>query len=473
MLFCSERFLLFFLVVFVAYWAISAARFRVWLLLGASIFFYASWNEWLTGLVCFSALADYLIGRGLDASRSQSVRRLLLGVSLAGNLSVLGYLKYANFFLDSLRDTLQMLGAEPSLPILSVILPLGISFYTFEAISYTVDVYQRRIPAERRLENFLLFILFFPHLIAGPIVRARDFLPQVERRKHWQWSRLNLGARFFLLGMFKKMAIADSMAALADPIFAAPEQFHTGALWMAAIAWVIQVYCDFSGYSDMAVGLAHMLGYKLVQNFNMPYLATSVAEFWRRWHISLSSWLRDYVYIPLGGSRGTPWQTKRNLLITMTLAGLWHGANWSYVIFGVLQGLLLIGHRSFQQYCQRRAPLSNFLQTLPGTALRIGITFATISVTLVIFRAPTLAAAGTMLTGMFSPQDGLSAQHLGMFAACAALMALCHLLAPWQDWKKMFAALPSPVRGVGYAIALSSALLLSPFVSKAFIYFQF
>ncbi len=212
--------------------------------------------------------------------------------------------KYVNFFLDSLEASLQLAGVSVSWPTLSIILPIGISFYTFEAINYTVDVYRRRVVAEKRLDHFLLFITFFPHLVAGPIVRARDFLPQIESMKRWNWNRLQLGVNYFLLGLFKKLVLADRLAMAADPIFEAPGDYKTAVVWIAMISYALQIYCDFSGYSDMALGLAHSLGFKLTKNFDTPYVARNVSEFWRRWHISLSTWLRDYLFIPLGGSRG-------------------------------------------------------------------------------------------------------------------------------------------------------------------------
>jgi alginate O-acetyltransferase complex protein AlgI len=472
MLFCSQQFLVYFLLIFTVYWILPWHRLRVWLLLFASFFFYASWNKWLAGLICVSSVLDYVIARGLEAGFARPWRRFLLGMSLAVNLGLLVYFKYANFFLKSLEEGLQALGASASLPVLSVILPVGISFYTFEAISYTVDVYRRRIPAERNLAHFMLFILFFPHLIAGPIVRARDFLPQVRRRKRWDWARLNLGAQYFLMGLFKKLAIADRMAAVADPIFANTELYSTTALWLGTLAWALQVYCDFSGYTDMALGTAHMLGYKLAQNFNMPYQSANIAEFWRRWHMSLSTWLRDYLYIPLGGSRGSHWQTNRNLLITMTLAGLWHGAQWSYVVFGLLHGLLLIGHRYFANFCDQCERLSGFLRTAAGTALRIALTFTAVSLIWVVFRSPTLGGAANMLRGMVVPQDGLGARKDTLWLS-VAIVVLCHILAQRGFCKRISAALPSPVRGVGYAAALTLALALAPQSQKVFVYFQF
>ena len=257
--------------------------------MAASFYFYASWNRWLALLIGVSTLADYLIGRGLDAASRPSLRRLLVGVSVTANLGLLAYFKYANFFLQSLADALHALGGSASPPLLQVFLPIGISFYTFEAINYTVDVYRRRVPAERNLAHFMLFITFFPHLAAGPIVRARDFLPQVRRPKRWDWNRMHLGVRLFVMGFFKKVVVADRMAGFADPVFANPGPYGTGAVWVAVLAYALQIYRDFSGYTDMAVGTAHLLGYKLAPNFDMPYLSANVSEFWRRWHISLSS----------------------------------------------------------------------------------------------------------------------------------------------------------------------------------------
>src|SRR5205823_8430177 len=319
--------------------------------------FYASWNKWLALIICVSTAMDYLVARGMDATDRPGWRKALLGLSLVANLGLLCYFKYVNFFLQPLREALRAVHAGYTIPVLDVILPIGISFYTFEAINYTVDVYRKKVRAERSLAHFMLFITFFPHLIAGPIVRARDFLPQMRRPKRWDWARLHLGAQYLLMGLFKKMAIADRMALYADPVFAEPARYGSGAVWLAVLAYALQIYCDFSGYTDMALGTAHLLGYKLAKNFDMPYLAVNVSEFWRRWHISLSSWLRDYLFIPLGGSRGTERQTCRNLLVTMALGGLWHGANWTFVVWGILHGLLLIVHRTFQGICRQHPRL--------------------------------------------------------------------------------------------------------------------
>lgn len=474
MLFCTLPFVLFFALVFALYWALPWPRARVYLLLAASIFFYAVWNKWLAVIVCVSTALDYLIARALDASPSIRLRKGLLAVSVTANLGLLCYFKYANFFLRSLEDGLHAAGLEASLPVLSVLLPLGISFYTFEAISYTVDVYRRRIRAERSLPHFMLFILFFPHLVAGPIVRARDFLPQVGRRKRWSWPRLALGARFVVLGVFKKLAVADLMAQFADPIFANPDAFAATALWMAAVAYALQVYCDFSGYSDIALGCAHLLGYRLTRNFDMPYLARNLAEFWRRWHISLSSWIRDYLFIPLGGSRCGRWRLYRNLILTMALAGLWHGAAWHYVVFGVVQGLMLCVHRGFRAFADGQPQLTAALAAAPGTALRVAFTFLCFCCSLVIFRSETLANAGTMLTRMLTAADGLAtplpALTLGLVVA---VVGLGHYCGQPERLKRLLTGVSPAAQGMALAVLFTCAVILAPDASKAFVYFQF
>ena len=474
MLFCSQQFLFFFLVVFVAYWITPWRPARVWLLLIASFYFYASWNPWLAWVIAVSSTVDYLVARGMDGTESRRWRLSLLLGSLVMNLSLLCYFKYANFFLASLEAGLRAAGASASFPVLSVILPIGISFYTFEAINYTVDVYRRQVKAERNLFHFMLFILFFPHLVAGPIVRAKDFLPQINRRKRWSWGRLNLGCQFFLMGLFKKLAIADQMALYSDPVFANPQQYGSGAVWLATIAYALQIYGDFSGYSDMALGAAHMLGYKLARNFNMPYLAANVSEFWHRWHISLSTWLRDHLFIPLGGSRGGTWSTCRNLLITMALGGLWHGAAWTLVAWGVLHGVLLIGHRFFHDYCKRRPRLDRVLQSNAGTLLRIAVTFLCVSIGWVFFRATTFDVALNMLERLVIPHSGwgppLSPVSLW---GLVAVVVVCHIVAHRGWWQHALRRLPAPAMGFGYAALVNFAFVLAPGVSKTFIYFQF
>ncbi len=414
-------------------------------------------------------------GAGHGSQSIAAPRKLLLAVSLVVNLGVLGYFKYANFFLLSLDEALIALGAPMWFGTLRVILPIGISFYTFEAINYTVDVYRRRVPAERNLGHFLLFILFFPHLVAGPIVRARDFLPQIKRHKRFSWPRMHLGAQFFLLGLLKKLAIADRMALYVDPVFAEPRAYGTATIWLAMIAYALQIYCDFSGYTDMAIGAAHMLGYKLAQNFNIPYISLNVSEFWRRWHISLSSWLRDYLFIPLGGSRGGNGRTYRNLLITMTLGGLWHGASWTFVVWGVLHGLLLIVHKMFQEFCVRRPLLERLLQSPPGTLLRLILTFFSVCIGWIFFRATTFSTAAAFLHRLMSFQTLPAAgpmPNVDLYLTIAVVI-VCHVVRRFDLWPKWQVRLPASMLGLSYAAAVTLALLLAPSGNKPFIYFQF
>jgi alginate O-acetyltransferase complex protein AlgI len=474
MLFTSQKFVYFFAVVFAIYWSLPWRRVRVWLLLGASFYFYASWNQWLAALIGISTTMDYFIARAMEAGAWSRWRKQLLIVSIAANLGLLCYFKYANFFLRSLEEALGAAGLSHSLPVLKVLLPIGISFYTFEAINYTVDVYRGRIRAEPNLLHFMLFITFFPHLVAGPIVRARDFLPQIRRPKRWDWVRMELGLQFLIMGLFKKLALADRLALFVDPVFAEPASYATGAVWLAVLAYALQIYCDFSGYTDMALGTAHLLGYKLAQNFNLPYLATNISEFWRRWHISLSSWLRDYLFIPLGGSRGSKWQTNRNLLVTMTLGGLWHGANWTFIVWGLLHGVLLIVHRSWRTFCQGRPQLDKLLQTAPGSALCLTVTFLSVSAGWVLFRATTFGTAVTIFQRLLMPHEGLAPPLRGDYLwVAAAVVALCSVLVQCGIWKRLAPRLPALALGLGYAVVIILIMLLIPDLGRAFIYFQF
>jgi alginate O-acetyltransferase complex protein AlgI len=494
MLFCSWKFARFFFVVFAVYWLIPWRRLRLRLplpgqrafvltgdevriawLVAASFYFYAAWNAWLALLICGTTLMDYFIALLLEALDRPRLRRGLLLFSLVANLGVLTYFKYVNFFLESFYDALGWAHA-PDRPLLNILLPVGISFYTFEAINYTVDVYRRKVRAERNPIHLLFFILFFPHLIAGPIVRARDFLPQIGRRKRWSWGRLQLGGELFLLGLLKKWVVADQLAGYADPVFSDPAGYSTGANWLGLLAFTIQVYCDISGYSDMALGLAHAFGYKLAQNFNMPYLAVNVADYWRRDHISLSTWLRDYLFIPLGGSRGTGRQTARNFLITMTLGGLWHGASWNFCLWGLLHGLFLTIHRSFHKFCTARPRLDGLLQSVPGTAVRMALTFFCIYQGFVLFRATTFGTAATMMHRLWVPADGPGIMHpfgYGFFWAIVTGFVLFHVAAVGRWWEKLSVRLPSPVLSSAYVLALVLCMVLAPLNEKPFIYFQF
>lgn len=476
--FHTQAFLVFFAVVLLAYWLMPRRwqMARIWLLVIASFHFYAAWSYELAFLVTGTTFADYLFGRAMGATSRQKLRRLIMFTSIVMNLGILCYFKYRGFFLNELHDGMQKLGMQPGFGTLdpaSIFIPFGISFYTFEAISYAVDVYQRKIEPEKSLPRFLLFILFFPHLVAGPIVRAGDFLKQTRRVKRWNWLRVQVGVQLFLVGAFKKMAIADRMALFCDPVLANPEQYNTVAMWFAVLSYAVRIYCDFSGYSDMALGAAHLFGYKLTNNFNMPYLATNVSDFWRRWHISLSSWLRDYIFIPLGGSRGSRWLNYRNLMITMILGGLWHGAAWGYVLWGAAHGLMLVLHKQFKDYCEDKPRLNAFLSTAFGTGLRITVTFISVGLCWVLFQ-PDLSKALTVFEKLFYLHKGLTLplNNRSLWIVVVFFFA-CQWLVRSGLWEKIYRRLPAPILGTGYAVCLCAALVLAPDSGSTFIYFTF
>lgn len=461
------KFLVFFCVVFSIYWGLRSHRLRMGWLLLASCFFYMAWNPWLISLIVLSASVDFVVALQLEKSTSASWRRLLLTLSVGINLSLLAFFKYTNFFLNTTHSFLGLVGVDVHTPALTILLPLGISFYTFETISYVVDVYQGKIPAVRSLLNYALYIMFFPHLVAGPIVRSRDFLPQLERRKRWDWDRLQLGVQLFLVGLFKKVVIADQLAGVVNPAFADPAAQSSSTLWLATLAYALQIYGDFSGYSDMAVGLAHMLGFKLPPNFNMPYFAANISEFWRRWHISLSTWLRDYLYIPLGGNRGGRWTAYRNLMLTMLLGGLWHGASWTFVFWGFYHGLLLSLHRLVK--------LPRWLGTPIAQPVLVLSTFLSVAIGWVFFRAQSFQDACTILHHLVWPTTGiqLDLASRALVVACLALVLCMHLLGTFVAVGRIERRLPAPVLGTVLALLLLLSLLLMPEDGSTFIYFQF
>lgn len=345
MLFNSYEFVLAFLpVVLAVWWLLPGTRARLLFLTLASYFFYSWWNWRFVPLMIASTTVDYIAGQKIAATDSARVRRWWLAASLSFNLLILGFFKYYNFFASSVAPVGQNLGMHWSLPVLNIVLPVGISFYTFNSMSYTIDLYRGRVRPARSLLHFSTFVAMFPHLIAGPIVRFSDIEERLANlRLRLGWADAGVGLSFFVLGLGKKILIADRLAPFVDDYFSAPSGHGAVMAWVAVIGYALQIYFDFSGYSDMAVGLARLLGFQFPINFNSPYKAMDIADFWRRWHISLSTWLRDYLFIPLGGSRGSTLLTARNLFLTMFLGGLWHGANWTFVAWGLYHGALLAG----------------------------------------------------------------------------------------------------------------------------------
>jgi alginate O-acetyltransferase complex protein AlgI len=465
MLFTTSNFFGFFAVAFAVYWLLGRHRWRLVWLTAASAFFYMCWNPWFILLILASTSVDYIVALRLNRVASPAGRKWLVALSVTVNLGILAGFKYAAFALETTREVTHWLGWTLPVEPIKAFLPLGISFYTFEAISYVVDVYRGKTRAVRNPLDYALYILFFPHLVAGPIVRPNDFLPQVARPKRFDWPRFQAGVQLFLLGLFKKAVIADQVALAIDPVFAEPAKFGSAALWLAVLGYAVQIYCDFSGYTDMALGLAHTLGFKLPNNFNAPYLATSPADFWRRWHISLSRWLRDYLYIPLGGNRGGPVRTMVNLFATMLLGGLWHGANWTFVVWGAYHGVLLAIQRLIPKGWDHPAlrPVGMFA------------TFLLVCVGWVLFRAQTLADAGTILRGMVTPVTGaeLAGDGALLVVLCLFVTLVGQALGQMRGSPRALFRVPAPVAGAAMAAALTLALVLLPAGGRVFIYFQF
>lgn len=344
MVFNSLSFAIFFPLVLGAYYLIDRKAQNLWLL-AASCVFYGWWDARFLLLLAFSTVVDFYCAQRIAASTAERTRKRFLQASLISNLTILGFFKYFNFFVTSADDALHALGVNAWSPVLRIVLPVGISFYTFQAMSYTIDVYRRHIPPCRSFATFALSVCYFPHLVAGPIQRASYLLPQLESERRVRWVNIQEGITLIAVGLFKKVGVADAVAPLVDLRFATPQLYGWSDLLLAVYLFAIQIYCDFAGYSDIARGVSKCFGIELMLNFDHPYFSTSITEFWRRWHISLSTWLREYLYIPLGGNRGGVVKTYRNLMLTMLLGGLWHGANWTFVIWGGLHGAYLAGHK--------------------------------------------------------------------------------------------------------------------------------
>lgn len=350
MVFNSIAFLIFFAVFYFMYWALnnkSTIFFRNAFILIASYVFYGWWDARFLGLIALSSLIDYAVGLGLSKNETLSKRKFLLALSLVSNLGMLAVFKYYHFFMESFQDFMAIFSVEVSESTLNIVLPVGISFYTFQTMSYTIDVYRKQLEPTRNFVTFFAFVSFFPQLVAGPIERASHLLAQFQDRKIFSYDMSVLGMRLVLWGFFKKLVLADNFGALADLIFNTEGELGGWSILAGTLFFAIQIYADFSGYSDIAIGLSKMLGFDLMTNFQTPYFARSFTDFWRRWHISLSTWFRDYVYIPLGGNQGSSVRLYRNIFITFLLSGLWHGANWTFIVWGALHGGILVFEKKF------------------------------------------------------------------------------------------------------------------------------
>ncbi len=465
MIFSSFQFLAFFSTVVLLLIVIPGSRFRKLLLLVASYFFYAYWDYRFIALILTSTIVDFLVGSALYHKEDRIQRKLLLLISLSVNLGLLGFFKYYNFFVDSASVILSNWGLGISN--LDIILPVGISFYTFQTMSYTIDIYRGRLKPADHFFNFALFVAFFPQLVAGPIVRAADFLPQLKRPVRIQSSNVWAGFQIFTVGLFKKLMIADAVSPFVDGVFANPDYYSSPTVWLAVVAYAIQIYCDFSGYSDMAIGCARILGFHFNRNFYMPYLSRSITEFWRRWHISLSSWLRDYLYISLGGNRRGRVRTYINLMITMVLGGLWHGASWNFVIWGAVHGVALAFHKLWR---------SRFKQTgIISQTIGVVITFLFVTVVWVLFRAQD---AQTMLTVygkmLFIDAAGAAWYYHSVFWAIGVTI-LGHIAGSLRAKEELvFFKTPFSYQAAFSVVAVLLIIyIFAPTNLSPFIYFQF
>ena len=475
MLFNSIDFWIFFGVVCLAYFALPH-RLRIPLLLLAGAVFYMWWNATYILLLAFSTVIDFFVGLALGRNLSDSRRKAALMVSLSTNLGMLFLFKYWGFFHDSVQEVASWFGAVYVRPDIHVILPVGISFYTFQAISYVVDVYRRKQPAERDPMMFGVFVLFFPQLIAGPIERAGHMLAQYRREHPFDAERAISGLQLALWGLFKKVVIADRLAIYSDTVYSKVDLHNGVTLIFATWAFAIQIYCDFSGYSDIAIGTARVLGIDLMRNFERPYFSTSIREFWRRWHISLSSWLRDYVYIPVGGGRGSQFLIYRNLMITMVVGGLWHGASWNFVIWGFLQGLMLSVSRATLD--RRDAWLAGVgVPNVLRDAFRMLVVFQLVSFSWIFFRANTVGDAFLVVGRIFGGRWGVPFVDVPSLTQAAVGLVVLFAVEAHQEWRgdirAAFEARPLVVRwAVMYAL-IALVVLLGVQSGSQFIYFQF
>ncbi len=485
MIFTTPAFATFFVLFFVVHFSLRGVG-RKWWLLAASYAFYGSWNAAFLLLIVGSTLVDFYVGRALSRTDDRRRRNRLLWVSCGVNLGALAFFKYCNFFIESFAELLAVVGVEASLPVLEIVLPVGISFYTFQTMSYTIDIWRGRQQPTDSLLDFALYVAFFPQLVAGPIERASHLLPQLAKLPELS-PRLN-GFALIALGCFKKAVVADQIAAVVELTYAQPDGVYGPALWLGTYAFAVQIYCDFSGYSDIAIGLGRLLGLDIVENFRAPYAAAGPSEFWRRWHISLSSWLRDYLYIPLGGNRGGWFYVRRNLMLTMLLGGLWHGAAWNFVLWGFWHGALLIVFRArpFTWALEQVAGWPKALRAVVLVLRRL-VFFHLVCLGWALFRAESLADCAALFQGLldlsawdwahWTAQVEASGEGLylqGIMAVVIGLVLL-HNLAPVGTKRvvEVFWKAPAALRFVVLAGIFYACVLLAPEQPPPFIYFQF
>jgi D-alanyl-lipoteichoic acid acyltransferase DltB (MBOAT superfamily) len=446
--------------VLLGWWLLRRPTQRLAFLAAMSYVFYAYWDWRFLGLMWLSTGIDYAAGRTIVRTPDRKRARLYLIAAMSANLALLGYFKYAGFFLDSLQGIGSALGMDTNLPAIHVILPIGISFYTFNSMSYTIDVYRGVCRPAKNIVHYAAFVAMFPHLIAGPIVRYADIESQLARLAPKLTPVLAAsGIFFFACGLAKKLLFADTLAPTVDQLFARHDSLGLISAWGAALGYSLQLYFDFSGYSDMAVGLAFLLGFRFPQNFNSPFKSVNISDFWRRWHMSLSFFLRDYLFIPLGGSRGSHAETLRNLVVVMFLGGLWHGAAWTFAVWGLLHGVFLVVHA-----VARGAGL-----TPPSVLVNRAITFVAVVAAFVVFRAASLGDALDVLAGM-AGLHGIGVVSFGSAYALAVVALVVFVNVAPNTWEITVRPTPRVAAALGFAASIAVLQIAEP---SPFLYFQF
>jgi len=400
MLFNSLDFAIFFPLVFAFYWIVAKNKTaRNIFLLAASYFFYGWWDWRFLFLIVISSLVDYVVGYQLPQTNNYKRRKLLLGLSLLVNLGFLCYFKYTNFFIETFVDSFSLFGKSIEVSTLNIVLPVGISFYTFQTLSYTIDIYRNQLKPTKDILSFFTFVAFFPQLVAGPIERASHLLPQFYKTYRFNYELVKSGLLLMAFGLFKKMVIADRVAILVNQVYNNPSEYHGYETIVATVFFAFQIYCDFSGYSDIAIGIGRTMGFDLMKNFDSPYFSKSITEFWRRWHISLSTWFRDYVYIPLGGNRKGEARTYFNLFAVFLISGLWHGAAMTFIIWGAIHGLIIMLEKAlipFRTYTYNTLRVKR--DSFSNKLVFVGITFLIVCISWVFFRANSLKDAFSIIS---------------------------------------------------------------------------
>jgi alginate O-acetyltransferase complex protein AlgI len=486
LIFSSFQFLLFFAVVLVLYYGYRGLRWRNLMLLGASYFFYWSAEPRFLWMLVGTTVLDYVVAHGIVRTDSRARQKAWVWLSVLWNLGIIGYFKYTDFLLQNVNDVSALAGHPLDIALRHLVVPVGVSFYNFQSMSYALDVYRGEVKPTRDFIDFALCVAFFTHLVAGPIVRVNELLPQIQRGMDARWDDVVTGINRFAAGFTKKLLIADSLAPYVDTVFSNPGAYDGATLWCASIGFAMQCYCDFAGYTDMAIGTARLLGFWLPENFRWPFLAANVADFWRRWHITLYSFMRDYLYISLGGSRGSAWRQVLNAMITMTVVGMWHGAAWNFVVWGLYNGLLLVGYRFLSAGFAKLPRISAALASLPGTVLRIALTDILFFMSFTLFRSRPSpdGSEGSLHVALHNLRRMLSfsgeGERLlnGWVAAAFGAVLLGSLWCEFGLGERLAArlrgrTLAMPLQMAGYATLIYVLIVFCPHNTQAFVYFQF